>query len=229
MTETITGLSSMATRQLLADLSQPFMKIAQWNVEIESIGGVDAARQVRDGKAIDIIVLASNVMEQLENEGWIVPGTRADIARSGVAIAVRSGLPHPAIANEEDVKNAVLAAGKISYSTGASGDHLKRLFDRWNIAQLIADRTVEAKPGTPVGQLLARGDADLGFQQTSEFLGVDGIDVMGPLPASIQTITAFTAGVSTKSAHPDGARAFIAHLISPETQAAKQKLGMEAG
>ncbi|MGH7715221.1 MAG: extracellular solute-binding protein [Vulcanimicrobiaceae bacterium] len=228
MTRTITGISSMATRQLLADLSRAFEQTARWNVEIESMGGVDAARLVRGGKATDVIILASNVMEQLENEGWVVPGTRADIARSGVAVAVRSGLPHPAIASEQDMKKAVLGAAKISYSTGPSGDHLKRLFERWNIAELITDRTVEAKPGTPVGQLLARGDADLGFQQLSEFLDVDGIDIVGPLPADIQTITVFTAGVSTRSAHPDGAHAFVAHLISPETQAAKQKLGMEA-
>jgi molybdate transport system substrate-binding protein len=228
MTSTITGISSMATRQLLTDLSRSFERNAQWKVEIESMGGVDAARIVRDGKAIDVIVLASNVMEQLEKESWIVPGTRSDVARSGVAVAVRSGKPHPAIATEEDVKQAVLAAGKISYSTGPSGDHLKRLFARWNIADLIADRTVEAKPGVPVGQLVARGDADLGFQQLSEFLDVAGIDIVGPLPADIQTITVFTAGVSTRSAHPDGARAYVAHLISPETQAAKQKLGMEA-
>jgi molybdate transport system substrate-binding protein len=218
----------MATRQLLADLSRSFEQGAPWKVEIEAMGGVDAARVVRGGKAIDVIVLASNVMEQLENEGWIVPGTRSDIARSGVAIAVRSGLPHPAIASEEDVKQAVLGAGKISYSTGPSGDHLKRLFARWNIAELIADRTVEAKPGIPVGQLVARGDADLGFQQLSEFLDVDGIDILGPLPADIQATTVFAAGVSSQSAHPDDARAFIAHLISPSTQATKQQLGMEA-
>jgi len=228
MTTTITGLSSMATRQLLAELSRSFAQTAPWNVEVESMGGVDAARQVRDGKTIDVVVLASNVMEKLEHEGWILPGTRSDIARSGVAIAVRSGVPPPAIASEEDVKQAVLAAGKISYSTGPSGDHLKRLFERWNIAELIADRTVEAKPGIPVGQLVARGDADLGFQQLSEFLDVDGIDIVGALPADIQTITVFTAGVSTRSAHPDGARAFVAYVISPETQAAKQQLGMEA-
>jgi molybdate transport system substrate-binding protein len=218
----------MATRQLLAELSRSFAQGDAWDVEIESIGGVDAARAVRGGQAVDVIVLASNVMEQLENEGWIVPGTRSDIARSGVAIAVRSGLPHPAIASEEDVRQAVLGAATISYSTGPSGDHLKRLFDRWDIAGLIAERIVEAKPGTPVGQLLARGDADLGFQQRSELLDVDGIDLLGPLPADIQTTTIFTAGVGTRSAHPDGARAFIAHLISPQTAAAKERIGMEA-
>jgi molybdate transport system substrate-binding protein len=167
-------------------------------------------------------------MEQLESEGWVVPGTRSGIARSGVAIAVRSGLPRPAIATEDDVKQAVLGAAKICYSSGPSGDHLKRLFARWNIAELIADRAVEAKPGIPVGQLVARGEADLGFQQLSEFLGVEGIEIVGSLPAEIQTITTFTAGVSTRSAHPDGARAFVAYLISPDTQAVKQRLGLEA-
>jgi len=217
----------MATCRLLSDLARSFEPAAQWKVEIESVGGVDAARMVRDGKAIDVIVLASSVMEQLEKERWIVPGTRSDIARSGIAVAVRAGLPHPAIASEDDVKQAVLAAKKISYSSGPSGDHLKRLFARWNIAERIADRTVEAQPGVPVGHLLARGEADLGFQQLSEFLDVAGIDIVGPLPASIQTMTVFTAGVGTRSAQPDGARAFIAHLVSPETRAVKQKLGME--
>jgi molybdate transport system substrate-binding protein len=218
----------MATRQVLSELSRSFAQTAPWSVEIESMGGVDAARLVRGGKDVDVVVLASNVMERLENEGFIVPGSRADVVRSGVAIAVRSGLPHPAIANEEDVRQAVLAARTISYSTGPSGDHLKRLFERWNIADLIAERTVEAKPGVPVGSLVARGEADLGFQQLSEFLDVNGIDVVGPLPGDIQTITVFTAGIGTRSAHPDGARDFVAYLVSPQTQAAKQRQGMDA-
>ena len=225
--QTLTGVSSMATRQLLNELSRSFAQAAPWSVEIEAMGGVDAARRVREGTSFDLVVLAANVMEQLESEGWIVPGTRAGIARSGVAIAVRRGLPRPAIATESDVKQAVLAARKICYSTGPSGDHLKRLFERWNIAGAIAGRVVEAKPGVPVGELVARGDADLGFQQLSEFLDVAGIEIVGPLPAEIQTITTFTAGVGAKSAHADGARAFIAHCVAPETAATKQRLGME--
>src|ERR1700760_48701 len=106
MSETLTGISSMATRQLLTELSRSFEQTAPWTVAIEAMGGVDAARDVRAGKVVDVVILASNVMEKLESEGWIVPGTRAGIARSGVAIAVRSGLPHPAIATEDDVKNA---------------------------------------------------------------------------------------------------------------------------
>ena len=119
MTTTLTGISSMATRQLLADLTAPFEAGAPWKVEIESVGGVDAARRVREGDAFDVVVLASNVMEKLQSEGFIAAGTLAGVARSGVAIAVRSGLPHPAIATEDDVKQAVLRAKKISFSTRA--------------------------------------------------------------------------------------------------------------
>jgi molybdate transport system substrate-binding protein len=227
-TRTITGVSSMATRPLLTKLSQSFSRVEPWIVEMKSMGGVDAAGLVRAGSALDVVVLAANVMEQLESEAWIVPGTRFGIARSGVAIAVRAGLARPPIASEDDVKDAVLAAAKIAYSSGPSGDHLKRLFARWNIADAIADRTVEAKPGIPVGQLLARGEADLGFQQLSEFLEVDGIDILGPLPATIQIMTVFAAGVATRSTHPDGARAFVDYLVLPETEAIKRQLGMEA-
>jgi molybdate transport system substrate-binding protein len=229
MMTTIAGISSMATRQLLAELARSFGERAPYDVVFESIGGVDAARKVRDGVAVDLIVLASNVMAKLEEEGWIVPGTRAALVRSSVAIAVRAGQPHPVIASEADVKHAVLAAGKISYSTGPSGDHLKGLFARWNIAEQIADRTVEARPGVPVGQLVANGEADLGFQQLSELLDVAGIDIVGPLPADIQTVTVFTAGVGTRSANLDGARAFIEYAMSPQTAALKQRLGMDAG
>jgi len=167
-------------------------------------------------------------MHQLESEGWVIHGTCSDVACSGIAIAVRSHSPRPAIATADDVKRAVLESGKISYSSGPSGDYLKRLFQRWNISEAIADRTVEAKPGIPVGDVLARGEADLGFQQLSEFLGVDGIDVVGPLPADIQTTTVFTAGVGSRATHPDGAHTFIEYLGASEMQAMNPQFGLEA-
>ncbi len=229
MTGTIAGISSMATRQLLTDLSRWFEQLAPWRVEFESMGGVDAARLVRGGTPTDVVVLASNVMEQLENEGWIAPGTRADIARSGVAIAVRSGLPHPAIASENDVKQAVLEGGKICYSTGPSGEYLKRLFERWKIAGRIADRTVEAKPGVPVGQLVARGEADLGFQQLSEFLDVAGIDIVGPLPADYPNADGLHRRRQLASAAA-GRRAGFRRTsrLARDAGRSKQQLGMEA-
>ncbi len=227
-TQTITGISSMATRRLLAELALPFEQRTATTIAIESIGGVDAARRVRAGEAIDLVVLAANVMEQLENEGWLMPGSRTDIACSGIAVAVRTGTPLPAIASEDDVKQAVLAGGTVCYSSGPSGNHLKRLFEQWGIATTLAARTLEAKPGVPVGELVAKGDADLGFQQRSELLDVPGIEIVGPLPPAIQTMTYFTAGIAQAAAHANEARAFIAYLASPETAAVKQRLGMEA-
>ncbi len=217
----------MATRRLLGELVPGFEGETGVRVVIESIGGVDAARRVRDGEAIDLIVLASNVMEQLEADGFIVVGTRTAIACSGVAVAVRTGTRKPSLSNEDAVKRAVLDGGTISYSSGPSGNHLKRLFERWGIADAVAARTVEAKPGVPVGTLVAQGHADLGFQQLSELLDVPGIEIVGPLPPAIQTLTTFTAGIGSAATNAGDTRALIAHLASPATDALKRELGME--
>jgi molybdate transport system substrate-binding protein len=143
-----------------------------------------------------------------------------------MAIVVRSGLPHPDIVSEEAVRKAVSGARKVGYSTGPSGDHLLKLCERWGLAP-DDERLVKAPPGVPVGALVARGDADLGFQQLSEFLGVDGIEILGPLPPDIQAVTVFSAGVASASAQPDAARALIAYLASPETAGAKRRHGMD--
>jgi molybdate transport system substrate-binding protein len=218
----------MATRRLFGELVPSFERLSGVKVAIESIGGVDAARRIRDGEAVDLIVLASNVIEQLEAEGFIVAGTPTNLASSGVAVAVRAGTPRPAIGSEDEVKRAVLGGGTICYSSGPSGNHLKRLFERWGIAAEVADRTIEAKPGVPVGRLIAEGTADFGFQQLSELLDVPGIAIVGPLPPAIQTMTLFTAGIGRAATNADGARALIAFLAAPETAAVKHELGMEA-
>src|SRR4051794_17225968 len=155
MTPPITGLSSMATRQILADLAASYEERTGQPVAIRSLGGVEAARRVRAGEPADVVVLASTVIEQLEAEGHLVSGSRAGFARSGIAVAVRSGAPRPAIGDEESVRQAILDAPRICYSTGPSGDHLLRLFERWGIADAVSQRAVQAPPGVPVGTLVA--------------------------------------------------------------------------
>jgi molybdate transport system substrate-binding protein len=223
----ITGISSMATRQILADLVGPYEQRTGCRVGIQSMGGVDAARRIRAGEPTDVIILASNVIEQLEAEGHIVSGSRADFARSGIAIAVPSGARRPSIGNEQSVKQATLQARKICYSTGPSGDHLRRLWRRWGIFDAVSERAVQAPAGIPVGTLLANGEADLGFQQLSELLHVPGIDIVGSLPPEIQAITMFSAGVSRSSPRGKQAAALIAYLTSPEAEAAKRRHGMD--
>ena len=227
MSSPITIISSMATRQLLADLVAEFQKTTAQDVRVESVGGVDAAKRVLAGEAFDIVALASNAIAQLTDAGKIVPGSQVDLVQSGVAIAVRAGALRPDIGSEEAVKQAVLAAPSLSYSTGPSGVQLARLFERWGIADEIRDRIVQAPPGVPVGKLVAEGQVALGFQQLSELLGVAGIDVLGPLPPDIQHITLFSAAVSPTCNQPDAARALLDFLSGPAASASKRRNGME--
>jgi molybdate transport system substrate-binding protein len=227
MTFQISVVSSMATRQVLADLAAAYERQTGIQVTVAAMGGVEAARQIRAGKPTDLVVLASGVMEDLEAEGYLIPGRRANFALSGIAVAVRSGSPRPVISSEDAVKQAMVAASRIAYSTGPSGDHLMRLWERWGIAATVSRRAVKAPPGVPVGTLVARGEADLGVQQLSELLHVPGVEIVGPLPAEIQSVTVFSAAIARTSSRPDEGGALIAYLTSPEAEAAKRCHGMK--
>lgn len=217
----------MATKQLLTELIGQFHETSAQPVSVESVGGVDAARRVQAGEAFDVVVLAANVIDQLTEAGKIVPGSRVDLIRSGVSIAVRSGAARPDISSEEAVKQAVLKARSLSYSTGPSGVHLVTLFERWGIADEIKPRIVQAPPGVPVGFLVASGEVELGFQQLSELIHLSGIDVLGPLPPAIQIITTFSAGLSVTSTQPEAVRMLLDFMVSPAAREAKQRNGME--
>ena len=180
MNERITGISSMATRQLLADLARAHAERSGDTVAIEAVGGVDVARRVQAGEPFDVVVLASDAIDRLIASGHLI-GERVDLVRSPVAIAVRAGAARPDVSSGDAVRRAVLAAPRIGYSTGPSGTHLQRLFERWGIVEQIRSRIVQAPAGVPVATLIARGDVELGFQQLSELMHLDGVDVLGLL------------------------------------------------
>jgi molybdate transport system substrate-binding protein len=220
-------ISSMATKQVLADVVAQFHQQSADRVEVESVGGVDAAKRVQAGEAFDAVALAANAIEQLITAGKVLTGSRVDLVTSGVAVAVRAGAPRPDIGSEAAVKQAVLAARSLSYSTGPSGVQLAKLFERWGIAEQLKDRLVQAPPGVPVGRLVASGEVELGFQQLSELLHLPGIDVLGPLPPAIQIITTFSAGVAATSTQPEAVRALLAFMASPAVDEAKRRNGMD--
>lgn len=227
MTRQLTGISSMATRLLLQEITDAYARETGVTVAIESVGGVDAAKRVQGGESFDLVVLASDAIDKLIVAGGVVAGSKVDVARSGVAIAVRAGAAHPAIDSEDALRKSVLAAQSIGFSTGPSGVQLGRLFERWGIADEIKSRIVTAPPGVPVGSLVAKGNVDLGFQQLSELLHVEGVDVLGPLPAAIQIVTTFSAGACSASAQPEAVRALLAYMASPAMAEAKRRQGME--
>ncbi len=227
MSTQINGISSMATRQVLAELVERFQQKTGQSVRIESVGGVDAAKRVQAGEAFDVVILASDAIDKLMASGHVQPDSKVDLVRSGVAVAVRAGAPKPDISSEDAVRTAVLAARNISYSTGPSGVALARLFERWGIAEQIKDRIVTSPPGIPVGSLVAKGEVELGFQQLSELINLDGITVLGPLPPAVQIITTFSAGVCAGSQQGDAVRAMLADMNSPDAADAKRRQGMD--
>jgi molybdate transport system substrate-binding protein len=217
----------MATRQLLADLVHIYHQQTRVDVDFESVGGVDAAKRVQAGEAFDVVALAADAIDKLIAAGSVVAGSRTDLVRSGVAVAVRAGAQRPDVSSEQALCSAVLSARSVGYSTGPSGIALAALFERWGIAGEIRPRIVLASPGVPVGRLIAEGEVELGFQQYSELMHLPGIDILGPMPPGCGIVTTFSAGLCATSTQADGVRALLAFLSSPAVADAKRRNGME--
>jgi molybdate transport system substrate-binding protein len=217
----------MAGRKLLGDLISNLEATSEQRVSLECVGGVDAAKRVRAGEPLDVVVLSREVIDDLIGAARIAPGSRVDIWVSGVGVAVRAGAARPDISSAAGVKAAVLAARRVGYSTGPSGQYLAKLFASWDADGKLKDRITVAPPGIPVTSLLARGEIELAFQQLSE-LGGEGIEVVGPLPPDIQMLTTFSGGVALSSTQPGAARALLDFLALPTHKSSKQAHGMDA-
>lgn len=218
-----------AVKEAYVELVAAFEKSSGHTVTTVWGGSESIAKRVSDGEVVDIVFNSAINVDKLILAGKLVPGSRADFAKSGVGVAVRSGLPKSDISSSDAVKRAVLAAQSVAYSSGPSGFYVADLFKRMGIADQIKDKVRQPASGVQIGELLARGEADLGFQQVSELLHVKGIDYLGPLPADIQNITIFSAGLHTAAPAPDAARALLQYLTSPEAGTAIKKMGMEPG
>jgi molybdate transport system substrate-binding protein len=217
----------MATKPLLAQLVALYPNRHVQAIHVESVGGVDAAKRVQAGEVFDLVILARNAMESLAAAGKLDARGVVDWVRSGVAIGVPSGAAHPDISSGDAVKQAVLNAPTLGYSTGPSGVQLAKLFERWGIAEQIKNRIVQAPPGVPVGALIARGEVALGFQQLSEMLNVPGVDLVGMLPPDIEIITTFSGAVAATCVNTAAARELLAFLTSPACAQAIVQQGME--
>ena len=227
----IRGISSMATKALLAELTQVYQAQTGVMVQVESVGGVDAAKRVQAGEPFDLVLLASDAIDRLMASGHAMANTRNDWVRSPVAVAVKAGTVHPDISTEAALKASVLASPTLSYSTGPSGVYLEKLFDKWGIAAQVKARIVVPPPGTPVGELVAKGEVALGFQQLSELIALPGIEVLGNLPASVAYITTFSSAVTGVISH-DAARvhavqSFLKFLASADVEDVKRRQGMD--
>jgi molybdate transport system substrate-binding protein len=194
-----------------------------------SMGGAPDSipSRLQRGEPVDVVILAGPALDELIKQGKVVAGSRVDLVRSSIGMAVRAGTPKPDISSMDALKRTLLAAKSIAYSDSASGVYLsKELFPRLGIADQIAGRCKRIA-GEPVGAVVARGDAEIGFQQISELLPVPGIAYVGPLPPGAQKVTVFSAGIAAGAKEPEAGRAFIEFLASPAVAPVIKKSGLE--
>ena len=178
------------------------------------------------GEPLDLVIMAREGLDRLIGQGLVLAAGCTDLARCGIGVAVRTGAPRPDLTSAATLVDALKRADAIAYSSSASGIYLKGLFQRLGLAETLGSRLRQIQ-GEPVGAVVARGEAEIGFQQVSELLPVPGIDFVGPLPAEIQHTTAFAAGIPTGALEEAPARALIAYFTAPSAAAIIRASGME--
>jgi molybdate transport system substrate-binding protein len=179
------------------------------------------------GETIDVVIMAAPALADLIKRGRVRAGSRVDLVQSKIGMAVKAGAPKPDISTVDALKRTLLAAKSIAYSDSASGVYLStELFPKLGIADQIKDRTRKIE-ADPVGGVVAKGEAEIGFQQISELRPVKGIDIVGPLPPGAQRVTVFAAGIPATSLHPEAALELIQWLASPAAYPAIKKSGLE--
>jgi molybdate transport system substrate-binding protein len=223
----IVVISTTASKEALIELIPLFERASGHTVAVTYGPGSDIGNKIRSGLTGDLLIAPSEFSDPLIKEGRIVAGSRVDFALSGSAVAVRAGAPKPDIGSSESFKNALIAAGTVSYSRGASGLLVLDVIERLGIADLVKKKTVAPAPGELVGAVVARGAAELGIQQLSELLPVSGIEIVGPLPAELQKSIVYGVSMLPGSKQPDAAKAFAAFLKSPTAASVLKKKGMD--
>jgi molybdate transport system substrate-binding protein len=191
-------------------------------------GSASVPNRVRRGDAVDVVILDDGLFRTLVETGHIIPDSRRVIAGARIGAAVRAGTPKPDIGSVAALKRALMEAKSVAYSAGPSGMYLSEdLFPRLGIAAQMKAKSVRVE-GERVGAVIARGEAELGFQQISELLDLSGIDYVGPLPPEVQRVTVIVAGIVSGTKRPDAARAYIAYLASAQAAPALKKHGLDA-
>jgi molybdate transport system substrate-binding protein len=215
-------------KEAMVELAPGFEKAHGVTLKV-SYGSTKMLMDRLDGAGADLVILTSEAIDDLEKQGKVKPGSRVDIALSGIGVAVRKGAPKPDISTAEALKRALLAAKKVSYSSvGASGLYVSStVIPKLGLEEAMKTRALIPPPGSFVGPLLASGEADIGFQQISELMPVPGIEIVGPLPPELQKMTVFVAAVCSGAKAPDAAKALAAYLAAPAAAPVMKKHGVE--
>ena len=225
-------VSSGGFAQAYKDLSGPYERSSgnrlqsAWGPSMGSTKNAIPARLAR-GEAIDVVIMVGDALDQLMAEGRLEPGSKVVLADSPIACAVRHGAPQPDISTVDGLRKAFLQAQHVAYSDSASGEYIKRqLLDKLGIRQQMEGKAAQI-PATPVGEIIAHGEADFGCQQRSELQPVQGIDIVGLIPQEVQLKTQFAGAVVRGASQPEAARDLLRFLAAPANAGAIAATGLE--
>ena len=223
----ITVIASNAVKEALAELVPEFERASPHRVVTLWGGTPDISARIGGGEVFDLVILPGERIDELMGQGRLEAGGRVDIARSGIGVAVRAGARKPDISSAAALEAALLAARAIVLCSGPSSFYLAELFQRMGIAAAIRSKIVQIGPGLPVAAALARGEGEIGFTQVSELKSAPGIDFLGPLPAEVQHVTVWSAGLHTAAPAPDAAAELVEFLRGPHAADVIKRSGME--
>jgi molybdate transport system substrate-binding protein len=222
-------LSTQATEEAYKELVPQFEKASGHKVTTVFTGTLDALKRLSNGETYDLLIMARQQIDELSQSGKVVAGSRTDIAKSGVGAAVGKGKPKPDISTVDALKKTLLAAKSIGYSTGPSGIYIVTVFQKMGIADEVKSKLKQTPTGVFVGSIIASGEAEIGFQQVSELSFFPGIDYVGPIPAEVQLITVFSAGIPTGTKQADAAKALVSFVTAPAAAAIFKKHALDPG
>lgn len=220
-------LGAGAVKEIFLELAPQFESSSGNKVTATWTGSADIRKRINAGEAFDLVIVGAPDIDAFIKDGKVAPGSRVDIAGSGVEVAVKAGTPKPDISSGDAVRKALLSANVVAFSIGASGVYIQRLFERMGIAEQMKAKSKQPAPGMRVAQYLASGEADIGFQQVSELVHETGIDFLGPLPPDIQKVTVYSSGIPTGSNASGSAKALQTFLSAPAAAPVIKKNGME--
>jgi molybdate transport system substrate-binding protein len=216
-----------AVKEALAEIAARFERETKHKLVLSWAGSEAISKRVSAGEVFDVVVNTSSGVDRLARDGKLAAGSKRDFSRSAVAVAVKAGVPRPDVSTVEGLRQALLKAESIAISSGASGRYLEQLFQKLGVAEQIKHKIKQPPSGAQIGDLLTRGEAELGFQQVTELVHAKGFQYLGPLPAEVQNYTIWSAAVHTASTVHEAAGAFVHALGAPESASVIRASGME--
>jgi len=220
-------LSSIATREAYLELVPQFEKASGHTVATTWSGTTAIMQKMAAGERYDLVMISATELDELIGQGKLAAGSRVDLAKSGIGVCVRKGARRPDVSTPEALKQALLDAKTVGYTSGPSGVYMGQLVERLGIADAVKAKFKSVPSGGTIGTIVASGDCEIGFQQVSELVHIPGIDYIGPLPAEVQRMTTFSCGLQTGAAERQAAKALVAFLTTPAARQVIAKHGLE--